>query len=312
MPKNKQLPEELLAKLHGKGTMSEILDIERARLLKQSEQDMRRQLGQVGQLDQYVESISSSSPPRDTGPVPLPSLPPPLPASAPASHETGVQESSPAVPSSRTAGVDTTNPIPLTAENYPSRASDIDTYQPVAGHTFHPRFTPQWPVTVPRGMEGFSAFSRVVGDDLSELGTIFRHSVETVSAAPRFSPEGAQAYYSEMVDPALPFTAQRNLLAAIRRLTLGWGTLSCQITLELLSNISGIRNFKTLRKWLADLNRRNLIRYTPVHGDLRGSVVTLTPPPEIRGEIERCWQQGTPLSREVKRTERSRQLIENK
>ena len=43
MPKNKQLPDVLLSKLHGKGTMSEILDIERTQLLKQSEQDMQRQ-----------------------------------------------------------------------------------------------------------------------------------------------------------------------------------------------------------------------------------------------------------------------------
>ena len=48
MPKNKQLPDVLLSKLHGKGTMSEILDIERAQLLKQSEQDMQRQLRSIG------------------------------------------------------------------------------------------------------------------------------------------------------------------------------------------------------------------------------------------------------------------------
>jgi hypothetical protein len=297
MPKNKRLPEELLAKLHGKGTMSEILDIERARLLKQSEQDMRRQLGQV-------EPINSLG---DSSTVATPSAPAPPPAEISFSHQAAKE--SDLAPSSRTEVAipskhSETTSVSLNTDNY--KIMEVDTYQPIPGDIFTPRLTSPWPVTLSRGVEGFSASSRVVGDDLSELGTIFRHSVETVSAPPRFSTEAAQAYYSEMVEPALPFTAQRNLLVAIRRLTLGWGTLSCQITLELLSNTSGIRNFKTLRKWLADLNRRNLIRYTPVHGDLRGSVVTLTPPPEIRGEIERYWHEGTSqLGRPISQSEAS-------
>jgi len=287
MPKNKRLPEELLAKLHGKGTMSEILDIERARLLKQSEQDMQRQLGHLGLL----KSIGSGGLPGDTGTaaVPAPALPPPPPAANTSpSHE--LETSFLALTS---AGLESLPGNRLQTTSETGIASDIDTYQPAGGDIIHPRSTFLWPAMPSRGMEGFSALSRVVGDDLSELGTIFRHTVETVSAPPRFSTATAQAYYMEKVEPFLPFTAQRNLLGAIRRLTLGWGTWSCQITLEILSNVSGIRNFKTLRKWLADLNRRSLIRYTPVHGDLRGSVVTLTPPPEIRAEIERYWQEGT-------------------
>jgi hypothetical protein len=299
MPKNKRLPEELLAKLHGKGTMSEILDIERARLLKQSEQDMRRQLGQVEPTNSLRDSSTVA-----TQPAPPP---PPLPVEVSFSHQ-AAKESGLAPSSSAEVDIHSKHPgttsLSLNTDNY--QTMEVDTYQPVPGDTFPPRLTSPWPVTLSRGVEGFSAYSRVVGDDLSELGTIFRHSVETVSAPPRFSTEATQAYYSEMVEPALPFTAQRNLLAAIRRLTLGWGTLSCQITLELLSNTSGIRNFKTLRKWLADLNRRNLIRYTPVHGDLRGSVVTLTPPPEIRGEIERYWHESTSqLSRPPSQSEAS-------
>jgi hypothetical protein len=290
MPKNKRLPDELLAKLHGKGTMSEILDIERARLLKQSEQDMRRQLGQL-------ESHGSAAQPSDSGAVAVPLLPPLVPADISVSRE---PESEQTIPPSAGAGIDNitsarhrTTPTPANVDSYRINAVDIDTYQPAASEAFPPRLTSSWPATPSRGVEGFSVLSRVVGDDLSELGIIFRHSVETVSAPPRFSPEAAQAYYTQRVEPLLPFTAQRNLLGAIRRLTLGWGALSCQITLELLSNASGIRNFKTLRKWLADLNRRNLIRYTPVHGDLRGSVVTLTPPSEVRAEIERWWHEGS-------------------
>jgi hypothetical protein len=286
MPKNKRLPDELLAKLHGKGTMSEILDIERARLLKQSEQDMRHQLGQL-------ESPISAGLPPDSSTAPAPPLAAPAQAEASVGRE---MEREPIFSPSTSATVKTissehrkSTPIPLI-----TKAAGIDTYQPAAGDTLR---TSPWPATHARGVEGFSVLSRVVGDDLSELGTIFRHSAETVVAPPRFLPEAAHAYYTESVEPALPFTAQRNLLAAIRRLTLGWGAMSCQITLELLSNVSGIRNFKTLRKWLADLNRRNLIRYTPVHGDLRGSVVTLTPPSEVRAEIERWWNAGIPQAK---------------
>lgn len=298
MPKNKRLPDELLAKLHGKGTMSEILDIERARLLKQSEQDMQRQLGRP-----ESPALSGQKSP-DPGIVPAPVLQPPPQSAVPAaevslSREAEKESSFPPALITRSEAVaaehPTSAPMPLSvpAPITKNVEVEVETYQPATNHSYSSNLSPLWPTAPARSAEGLSVLSRVVGDDLSELGTIFRHSVETVAATPRYSPEVAQAYYTETVDPALPFTAQRNLLAAIRRLTLGWGALSCQITLELLSNVSGIRNFKTLRKWLADLNRRNLIRYTPVHGDLRGSVVTLTPPAEVHVEIERCWHEGT-------------------
>jgi hypothetical protein len=295
MPKNKRLPDELLAKLHGKGTMSEILDIERARLLKQSEQDMQRQLGRP-----ESPALSGQKSP-ESGIPPTPVLQPQLQPVVAAEVSVGRgAEKEPSFPpaiitraESAAAEHPTSAPMPLSVPTPIKRNVEVETYQPAISHSQPASFSPVWPMAPIRSAEGLSVLSRVVGDDLSELGTIFRHSVETVAAPPRFLPEAAQTYYAERVDPVLPFTAQRNLLAAIRRLTLGWGALSCQITLELLSNVSGIRNFKTLRKWLADLNRRNLIRYTPVHGDLRGSVVTLTPPAEVSAEIERSWHQGT-------------------
>src|SRR5215472_10499439 len=77
MPKNKRLPDELLAKLHGKGTMSEILDIERARLLKQSEQDMQRQLGRP---EPPALSGQQSPDPGIPAPVLQPQLQPVVPA----------------------------------------------------------------------------------------------------------------------------------------------------------------------------------------------------------------------------------------
>ena len=275
MPKNKRVPDALLSRLHGKGTMSEILDIERARLREQSVQDMQRQLGSVdtadsatlaettlradteqlarGTAEQIQEgSDLSKSPPDavDTLPVALLGSP----------------------------KTESRSPSPGQVDVLPSRPA-ADAVQSV------------WaPDTPYNGLEGLSKLSRVVGDDLSEFGTIFRHSVPTAAAPPHFSPEPCQSYYTHDVDPTLAFTAERNLLATIRRLTLGWGTLSCQITLEMLALASGIRNIKTLRKWLADLHNRRHIRYTPVHGDLRGSIITLTPPAEIRGVVERWWR----------------------
>jgi len=276
--------------------MSEILDIERARLLKQSEQDMQRQLGRPEPPGLSGEKSADPGTPATL--VLQPPVQPLVPAEVPVSRRA---EQEPSIPPSMGAPVEniatehyTSPPMPVSLPAPISKKVEVETYQPATSHSYNNQGpSPLWPSAPTRSAEGLSVLSRVVGDDLSELGTIFRHSVETVAASPRYSPEVAQAYYTETVNLALPFTAQRNLLAAIRRLTLGWGALSCQITLELLSNISGIRNFKTLRKWLADLNRRNLIRYTPVHGDLRGSVVTLTPPAEVRAEIERCWHEGT-------------------
>jgi hypothetical protein len=308
MPKNRRLPEGLLSKLRGKGTMSEILDIERARLLKQSAQDMERQLGPAetqpdpGPSDSKPASgltLTSSSTKHDprTGPEPSSAALAEGPFARTLDVE-GEGVKSLATRSNNPPGYGAPAISPAgTPPSQPETGTLAETREAeprtIRRYTEDLSQTP-WPLPpgmYPRSVEGLSAFSRVVGDDLSELGTIFRHSPDTALAQPRFSPDPGGAYYATTVEPALPFTAQRNLLSTIRRLTLGWGTMSCQITLELLSNISGIRNLKTLRKWLADLHTRNLIRYTPVHGDLRGSVVTLTPPPEVRAEIEHCWRE---------------------
>ena len=45
MPPKKLLPEGLIAQLHGKGSMSEVLRIERQRLMEQAAEEMRAQLG---------------------------------------------------------------------------------------------------------------------------------------------------------------------------------------------------------------------------------------------------------------------------
>src|SRR5216683_341941 len=47
MPQKKLLPEGLIAQLHGKGSMSEVLRIERQRLMEQAAEEMRAQLGGV-------------------------------------------------------------------------------------------------------------------------------------------------------------------------------------------------------------------------------------------------------------------------
>ncbi|MGH9612977.1 MAG: hypothetical protein ACRD4P_07855, partial [Bryobacteraceae bacterium] len=71
---------------------------------------------------------------------------------------------------------------------------------------------------------------------------------------------------------------QRDLLSALCRLTAGYRKSACQITLAQLARASGIRNVKTLRKWLNDLAERRLIRYTPIHGDPRGPIIALIQP----------------------------------
>jgi hypothetical protein len=134
--------------------------------------------------------------------------------------------------------------------------------------------------------EGVSKFSRFVGEDLSEFAGIVVHTGQTVMAAQEWP---IDSYYQELSN-TLPFFSERQLLLAICRLTVGCESFSCRVTLEVLSTASGIRNGKTLRKWLADLQRRRYIRYIPVHGDLRGSVIEITPPEEIRGSIERNWR----------------------
>jgi len=218
-----------MAQLHGKGSMSEVLRIERQRLMEQAAEEMRVQLG------------------------------------------------SPAV-----AAV----AVKTAAATAPEAPQPIDTYQP----SKLPMPGPQ-PAKMPlpaarRSQEGLSKLSRFVGEDLSEFDGIITHSEQTVLAAPEWPTD---PYYLD-VNNSLPFSSQRDLLAAVCRLTVGWGTFSCRITLSLLSAGSGIRNAKTLRKWLADLQRKRHIHYVPVHGDLRGSIIELTPPEEVRNSIERSWR----------------------
>ncbi len=214
MSPKKAVSDELLARLHGKGSMSEVLRIERQRLMEQAADDMRMQLG---------TSASAAS------------------AAALA-------------------------PIPVTA---------------AAGHP-DARPAPA-PDTV---REGLSRFSRFVGEDLSEFSDTMVHTEQTISTAAEWPKD---PYYAD-VHNTLPFSLQRQLLSAICSLTLGYESFSCRITLELLSTASGIRNSKTLRKWLADLQKRHYIRYIPIHGDLRGSIIEITPPEEVRGAIERTWR----------------------
>jgi len=202
--------------------MSEVLRIERQRLMEQAAEEMRVQLGgsPVVAISKAAAAVAEAPAPQGTGP--------------------------------------------------------IDTYQPS-----------KLPMpVVRRSQEGLSKLSRFVGDDLSEFDGIITHSEQTVLAAPEWPTD---PYYVD-VNNTLPFSSQRDLLGAICRLTVGWGTFSCRITLGLLSSSSGIRNAKTLRKWLADLQRRRHIHYVPVHGDLRGSIIELTPPEEVRSSIERGWR----------------------
>jgi hypothetical protein len=220
----KTLSEGLLAQLHGKGSshgkgsMSEVLRIERERLMEQAAEEMRVQLG----------------------------------------------------------GAATVMPLPKAVAAAAEAPQAIDTYQPS-----------KLPMPVPRrSQEGLSKLSRFVGDDLSEFDGIITHSEVTILAAPEWPTD---PYYVD-VNNTLPFSSQRDLMGCICHLTVGWGSFSCRITLSLLANSSGIRNAKTLRKWLADLQRRKHIRYVPVHGDLRGSIIELTPPEEVRSSIERGWR----------------------
>jgi len=226
MSQKKTLPEGLIAQLHGKGSMSEVLRIERQRLMEQAAEEMRLQLGV---------------------------------AAAP----------SPMVP--KAAAAPALEIVP-----------QLDTYQPSKLPMPAPLLAP----VMRRSQEGLSKLSRFVGDDLSEFNGIITHSEQTVPAAPEWPTD---SYYVDVYN-TLPFSSQRDLLNTICRLTVGWGTFSCRITLSLLSAASGIRNAKTLRKWLADLQRKRHIRYVPVHGDLRGSVIELTPPEEVRSSIERGWR----------------------
>lgn len=209
MSPKKSASDTVLTRLHGKSSMSEVLMIERQRLLEQAAEEMRVQLA------------------------------PPVLAPQPAPFEPKHQ----------------------------------DTYQP----SKQPERVMQ---------EGVSRFSRFVGEEMSEYAGIIVHSEGTVMAARDWP---IHSYYMEL-SSTLAFSSERQLLQAICRLTVGCESFSCRVTLDVLSAASGIRNGKTLRKWLADLQKRRYIRYIPVHGDLRGSVIEITPPEEIRGSIERNWR----------------------
>ena len=209
MSPKKSASDTLLTRLHGKSSMSEVLMIERQRLLEQAAEEMRVQLAP--------------------------------PALAP-------------------------QPVP---------------FEPKHPDTYQPSKQPD------RGVqEGVSRFSRFVGEEMSEYAGIIVHNEATVMAARDWP---LDSYYMELSN-TLAFSSERQLLQAICRLTVGCESFSCRVTLDVLSAASGIRNGKTLRKWLADLQKRRYIRYIPVHGDLRGSVIEITPPEEIRGSIERNWR----------------------
>jgi hypothetical protein len=163
----------------------------------------------------------------------------------------------------------------------PALAPQPGTFEPKHIDTYQPSKQPEKVV-----QEGVSRFSRFVGEDLSEFAGIVVHTEGSVAVAQDWP---VDSYYMELSN-TLPFSSERQLLLAICRLTVGCESFSCRVTLDVLSTASGIRNGKTLRKWLADLQKRRYIRYIPIHGDLRGSVVEITPPEEIRGSIERNWR----------------------
>lgn len=198
MATRKPVPQALLARQHGKGTMSEILEIERRLLREQGDRDMARQLAEQGKL------------------------------------------------------------------------VDLPTYQPANLE----------------GEAGLSQRSRIVGDDLSKLGFVVAHPPMTPALTA--VPDDARHYYEQGVVPTLPFPHQRRLLLTLRDHTLPWPALACQMPLAALAERSGIRNAKTIRKWLDDLHRRGHIEYVPVHGDPRGPVYRLTPP----AEQARRWSAG--------------------
>lgn len=287
MPKNKPIPEALLSRLHGKGSMSEVLQIERDRLLQKSQEEMQQRLSPPSntagpeelEISRRAPSIESAS------------------KSPPEIQPSSMQEEWKTEPAVVRSGSEP-HFVPGTGYVAPGLPT-----LPVRPMEYHERLTssnagkqPQAPVDAGIGnsarIEGLSRSSRVVGDDLSEFGRIVRHSAASVREKTWPLPPAVQRYYAESVDPALPFTAQRNLLVCVRLLTMSWGTLTCQIPLDLLAATAHIRNLKTLRKWLADLQGRKHIKYTPIHGDLRGSLVTITPPHEIVAYIEQWWKQN--------------------
>src|SRR5690348_16000983 len=88
MAKNRQLSESLLARLHGKGSMSEVLKIERERLLKQSQQEMQRQLSPAS-ANTSLDSLQGGVPEPATESSPELELRN-APATVPTGYEVGV------------------------------------------------------------------------------------------------------------------------------------------------------------------------------------------------------------------------------
>ena len=230
MSKNRPVPPGVLARLHGKGSMSEILNIERERLRQQSEQAMQRQLGTEVATD--IETEGRTEVVRVA------------PTHQPTQHIISVFERSSSI-------------------NSTGRPADPPTYLPAATAT-----------TVRRISEGLSRRSRFVGESLPDMDDLIIHTGLDLEALP-VVPSAIDLFYRQRVFAGLPFSSQRDLLSTICRLTAGFHKSACQITLAQLARASGIRNVKTLRKWLNDLSERGLIRYTPIHGDPRGPIIAL-------------------------------------
>lgn len=241
MSKNRPVPPAVLARLHGKGSMSEILNIERERLRQQSEQAMQRQLGSevttepvTKRQTEEVRQVLTYQPSFYEAPI--------LSVSRP--------NTAPVIPTTDQA----TNP--------PTYVPTLDSAADPAPH---------------RISEGLSRRSRFVGESFPDMDNLIIHHELDLEALPAV-PSGIDLFYRQRIFAALPFSSQRDLLSTICRLTAGFHKPACQITLAQLARASGIRNVKTLRKWLNNLSERHLIRYTPIHGDPRGPIIALIEP----------------------------------
>jgi len=237
MSKNRPVPPGVLARLHGKGSMSEILNIERERLRQQSEQAMQRQLG-----TDVATDIGTH-------------------------RQTEVVRVAP-----------THQPTALTASMFEQSLSVNPTVGPTGRPDDQPTYLPTPTATAARRVsEGLSRRSRFVGESLPDMNNLIIHVDLDLDVLPALASE-IDLFYRQHVFAGLPFSSQRDLLLTICRLTSGFHKAACQITLAQLARASGIRNVKTLRKWLNDLSERGLIRYTPIHGDPRGPIIALLEP----------------------------------
>lgn len=244
MSKNRPVPPGVLARLHGKGSMSEILNIERERLRQQSEQAMRRQLGTevATEIDTKVQTEEARE---------IPTLQP--------SILTGSTSIEPQINT-------TLSILTISA-----------TGQPTNPPTYLPTINTAAAAAPRRISEGLSRRSRFVGESLPDMDDLIIHHELDLEILPAV-PSEIDLFYRQRVFSGLPFSSQRDLLSTICRLTAGFHKSACQITLAQLAYASGIRNVKTLRKWLNDLSERRLIRYTPIHGDPRGPIIALLEP----------------------------------